>query len=189
MIVSIVLSRNTRNFMSSLKHKNITPLLGICVEDNELISVYDFLSGGNLEENLHGLLKDGWEIYANWLISEIGNSKETSVLSWELRFKPAVEIVEALNYLHNECSGPVIHRDVKSSNILLSNEFEPKVVVMTVENLHKCFNPQCICFRCYRIDCCFILLLAIPSTPYDMDGISLLCQNIVIFNCLISLQP
>ncbi|XP_028093737.1 probable serine/threonine-protein kinase At1g01540 [Camellia sinensis] len=137
--------------MSSLKHENITPLLGICVEDNELISVYDFLSGGNLEENLHG------------------NSKETSVLSWELRFKPAVEIVEALNYLHNECSGPVIHRDVKSSNILLSNEFEPKVVVMTVENLHKCFNPQCICFRCYRIDCCFILLLAIPSTPYDMD--------------------
>ncbi|KAF5945938.1 hypothetical protein HYC85_016166 [Camellia sinensis] len=81
--------------MSSLKHENITPLLGICVEDNELISVYDFLSGGNLEENLHdlseldrfwvwivfmtnigfgltGLLKDGWEIYANWLISEIG---------------------------------------------------------------------------------------------------------------------
>ncbi|GMP60411.1 hypothetical protein CsSME_00023288 [Camellia sinensis var. sinensis] len=95
--------------MSSLKHKNITRRLGICVEDNELISVYDFLSGGNLEENLHG------------------NSKETSVLSWELRFKPAVEIVEALNYLHNECSWPVIHRDVKSSNILLSNEFEPKV--------------------------------------------------------------
>ncbi|GMP60416.1 hypothetical protein CsSME_00023291 [Camellia sinensis var. sinensis] len=83
--------------MSSLKHENITPLLGICVEDNELISVYDFLSGGNLEENLHG------------------NSKETSVLSWELRFKPAVEIVEALNYLRNECSGPVIHRDFLSS--------------------------------------------------------------------------
>ncbi|THG00787.1 hypothetical protein TEA_000476 [Camellia sinensis var. sinensis] len=98
------------DIMSSLKHKNITPLLGICVEDNELISVYDFLSGGNLEENLHG------------------NSKKTSVLSWELRFKLAVEIAEALNYLHNECSRPVIHRDVKSSNILLSNEFEPKVL-------------------------------------------------------------
>ncbi|KAL7237027.1 hypothetical protein ACSBR1_020166 [Camellia fascicularis] len=97
------------DIMSSLKHKNITPLLGICVEDNELISVYDFLSGGNLEENLHG------------------NSKETSVLSWELRFKLAVEIAQALNYLHNKCSRPVIHRDVKSSNILLSNEFEPKL--------------------------------------------------------------
>ncbi|GMP37517.1 hypothetical protein CsSME_00009153 [Camellia sinensis var. sinensis] len=49
------------DIMSSLKHKNITPLLGICVEDNELISVYDFLSGGNLEENLHG--KSSLEIF------------------------------------------------------------------------------------------------------------------------------
>ncbi|KAL7257385.1 hypothetical protein ACSBR1_003650 [Camellia fascicularis] len=97
------------DIMTSLKHKNIAPLLGICVEDNDLISVYDFLSRGNLEENLHG------------------NNKEKPALSWEVRFKVAVGIAEALNYLHNECSLPVIHRDVKSSNILLSNEFEPQL--------------------------------------------------------------
>lgn len=45
----------------------------------------------------------------------------------------AVAVAEALNYLHNECSRPVIHRDIKSSNILLSNEFQPQV----------CFHLYC----------------------------------------------
>lgn len=42
--------------ISSVKHKNITPLIGICVKDNDLISVYDFSSKGSLEDNLHGKL-------------------------------------------------------------------------------------------------------------------------------------
>jgi interleukin-1 receptor-associated kinase 1 len=42
------------DIMSSLKHKHITPLLGICVEDNHLILVYDFLSRGSLDERLQG---------------------------------------------------------------------------------------------------------------------------------------
>lgn len=42
------------DIISSLKHKHIAPLLGVCVEDNALISVYDFFPKGSLEENLHG---------------------------------------------------------------------------------------------------------------------------------------
>ncbi|GAB2219466.1 hypothetical protein Droror1_Dr00007102 [Drosera rotundifolia] len=97
------------NIMPSIKHKNITPLLGACIENQELISVYEFMSRGSLEETLHG------------------NIKGKSVLTWETRFKIAIGIAEALDYLHNGCSRPVIHRDVKSSNILLSDEFEPKL--------------------------------------------------------------
>lgn len=95
--------------ISSLNHKHITPLLGFCIKDTVLISVYDFFSKGSLEENLHG------------------KSKEKSPLSWEMRFDIAVKIAEALYYLHNECSRPVIHRDIKSSNILLSDGFEPQL--------------------------------------------------------------
>ncbi|KAK1553893.1 hypothetical protein Q3G72_005009 [Acer saccharum] len=91
----------------SLKHRNITPLVGVCMEDNILVLVYDFLPKGSLDEVLHG--------------------QEGTQLPWQVRFKVAVAIADALNYLHNECSKPVIHRDIKSSNILLSNELEPQL--------------------------------------------------------------
>lgn len=57
-----------------------------------------------------------------------GKHKEKFVLPWEARFNIAVKIAEALSYLHAECSRPVIHRDVKSSNILLAENFEPQVI-------------------------------------------------------------
>ncbi|XP_031283200.1 somatic embryogenesis receptor kinase 1-like [Pistacia vera] len=96
------------DIISLLKHQNITPLIGVCTEDNNLMLVYDFLPKGSLEESLHG-------------------NNEKFVLAWEVRFKVAVAIAEALNYLHKECLHPVIHRDVKSSNILLSNDFQPQL--------------------------------------------------------------
>ncbi|RZB74060.1 putative proline-rich receptor-like protein kinase PERK11 isoform E [Glycine soja] len=95
--------------ISSLEHKSIAPLLGICIENNTLISVYDYFPNGSLEENLHG------------------KNKDESILSWEVRFNVAIRIAEALDYLHREALKPVIHKDVKSSNILLSQGFEPQL--------------------------------------------------------------
>ncbi|XP_052197968.1 LOW QUALITY PROTEIN: protein kinase STUNTED-like [Diospyros lotus] len=94
---------------TTLHHKNTISLLGFCFGENNLLLVYNFLSRGSLEENLHGTRK-----------SEI-------VLSWEDRYKVAVGVAEALDYLHNGLAEPVIHRDVKSSNILLSDDFEPQL--------------------------------------------------------------
>lgn len=51
-------------------------------------------------------------------------------MTWEVRFKVAVEVAEALNYLHNKSPRPAIHRDVKPSNILLTNELEPQVLLL-----------------------------------------------------------
>ncbi|XP_015062240.1 calmodulin-binding receptor-like cytoplasmic kinase 2 isoform X1 [Solanum pennellii] len=99
--------RQEMDIMTRVEHKNIAHVLGICIQDSDLISVYDFHSKGNLEENIHGRTK--------------------SVLPWERRFRIAVGTAEALNYLHNECRRPVIHRDVKSSNILLNDDFEPQL--------------------------------------------------------------
>ncbi|XVF67932.1 hypothetical protein PTKIN_Ptkin10aG0162200 [Pterospermum kingtungense] len=100
---------NEIKIISSLNHKNIMPLIGVCIKDYDLVSVYDLSSKGSLEETLHG------------------KNKEKHALSWEVRYNIAVGIAEGINYLHNENSRPVIHRDVKSSNILLSDRFEPKL--------------------------------------------------------------
>ncbi|KAB1998323.1 hypothetical protein ES319_D12G080900v1 [Gossypium barbadense] len=95
--------------ITSLNHKNLISLFGFCFEQNKLLLVYDFLSRGSLEENLHGNKKDG------------------NAFGWQERYKVAVGLAEALDYLHNSCEQPVIHRDVKSSNVLLSNDFEPQL--------------------------------------------------------------
>ncbi|XP_038990638.1 probable receptor-like serine/threonine-protein kinase At5g57670 [Hibiscus syriacus] len=95
--------------ITTLHHKNIISLLGFCYEDNNLLLVYDFLSRGSLEENLHG------------------NKKNPNAFGWNERYKVATGLAEALDYLHTNSDHPVIHRDVKSSNILLSDDFEPQL--------------------------------------------------------------
>ncbi|XP_022768078.1 probable receptor-like serine/threonine-protein kinase At5g57670 [Durio zibethinus] len=95
--------------ITTLHHKNIISLLGFCYEDNNLLLVYDFLSRGSLEENLHG------------------NKKDPDAFGWSERYKVALGVAEVLDYLHTNSEHPVIHRDVKSSNILLSDDFEPQL--------------------------------------------------------------
>ncbi|XP_047328999.1 protein kinase STUNTED-like [Impatiens glandulifera] len=95
--------------ITALNHKNIILLSGFCLEDTNLLLVYDFLPRGNLEENLHS------------------DDKASLGFGWKERYKVALGIAEALAYLHIEIEKPMIHRDVKSSNILLSNDFEPQL--------------------------------------------------------------
>ncbi|CAH1454250.1 unnamed protein product [Lactuca virosa] len=94
--------------ITALHHQNIISLFGFCFEDNNLLLVYDFLSRGSLEDNLH-------------------SNKKDPAFGWSERYKVALGVAEALVYLHSNCDQTVIHRDVKSSNILLSDDFEPQL--------------------------------------------------------------
>jgi len=94
--------------LTLLKHNHVITLIGYCVEGLNHLLVYNFVSRGNLEENLHG-------------------GKEKPILPWKVRLNVAVGVAKALDYLHNGFSQSVIHGDVKTSNILLSEEFEPQL--------------------------------------------------------------
>ena len=65
--------------------------------------------------------------YPSLLAYESGNKKDPRAFGWTQRYKVAVGVAEALEHLHNRDAQPVIHRDVKSSNILLSDDFEPQL--------------------------------------------------------------
>ncbi|CAN6472271.1 unnamed protein product [Victoria cruziana] len=95
--------------LSLLHHANLVNLIGYCAEGDQRLLVYEFMPLGSLEDHLHDLPPD----------------KEP--LDWTTRMKIAAGAAKGLEYLHHKANPPVIYRDFKSSNILLDEEFHPKL--------------------------------------------------------------
>ncbi|KAF5455754.1 hypothetical protein F2P56_025300 [Juglans regia] len=93
--------------LGRIKHRNIVRLLGYVSNKDTNLLLYEYMPNGSLGELLHG--------------SKGGH------LQWDMRYKIAEEAAKGLCYLHHDCSPLIIHRDVKSNNILLDSEFEAHV--------------------------------------------------------------
>lgn len=93
--------------LGNIRHRNIVRLLAFCSNKETNLLVYEYMRNGSLGEALHG--------------------KKGSFLGWNLRYKIALESARGLCYLHHDCSPLIIHRDVKSNNILLNSAFEAHV--------------------------------------------------------------
>ncbi|KAJ8568028.1 hypothetical protein K7X08_020750 [Anisodus acutangulus] len=103
--------------LGKIRHKNIVRLWCCCDTGDSKLLVYEYMPNGSLGDLLH--------------------SCKAKLLDWPLRFKIALDAAEGLSYLHHDCVPPIVHRDVKSNNILLDGEFGAKISDFGVAKIVK----------------------------------------------------
>ncbi|XP_054786787.1 proline-rich receptor-like protein kinase PERK8 isoform X2 [Prosopis cineraria] len=93
--------------ISRVHHRHLVSLVGYCISEHQRLLVYDYVPNNNLHYHLHG--------------------QNSPVMDWAIRVKVATGAARGIAYLHEDCHPRIIHRDIKSSNILLDNNFEAQV--------------------------------------------------------------
>ncbi|KZV54214.1 hypothetical protein F511_36782 [Dorcoceras hygrometricum] len=106
--------------LGQIRHKNIVRLWCCCNAANWKLLVYEYMPNGSLGDLLH--------------------SNKNGPLDWPTRFKIALDAAEGLSYLHHDCVPPIVHRDVKSNNILLDEDFGAKISDFGVAKFVKAVN-------------------------------------------------
>ncbi|XP_074558400.1 putative protein kinase At2g41970 isoform X2 [Curcuma longa] len=109
------------SMVSRLKNEFFVELLGYCLDANNRILVYQFATKGSLHDVLHG--KKG-----------VQGAEPGPVLSWSERVKIAYGAARGLEYLHEKVQPPIVHRDVRSSNVLLFDDFSTKIADFNLTN-------------------------------------------------------
>ncbi|MBA0705601.1 hypothetical protein Golax_017784 [Gossypium laxum] len=95
--------------LSLLNHPNLVTLVGYCADGDQRILVYEYMANGSLESHLLDI------------------SPDKKPLDWNTRIQVAIGAAKGLEYLHETADPPVIYRDFKASNILLDQDFNPKL--------------------------------------------------------------
>jgi serine/threonine protein kinase len=95
--------------LSRIHHRNLVSFLGYSQQDGKNILVYEFMHNGTLKEHLRG------------------GPDDVKINSWVKRLEIAEDAAKGIEYLHTGCSPTIIHRDLKSSNILLDKNMRAKV--------------------------------------------------------------
>ncbi|KAJ8636218.1 hypothetical protein MRB53_010485 [Persea americana] len=109
------------SMVSRLKHENVVEMVGYCVDGSLRILAYEFATMGSLHDILHG--RKG-----------VKGAQPGPVLSWAQRVKIAVGAAKGLEYLHEKAEPHIIHRDIKSSNVLLFDDDVAKIADFDLSN-------------------------------------------------------
>ncbi|XP_074566547.1 putative serine/threonine-protein kinase PBL7 isoform X1 [Curcuma longa] len=123
--------------LSLLHHPNLVNLIGYCADGDQRLLVYEYMALGSLEDHLHGMLQHDHNVSYIYIFIWTPNlfahvnatepSPDKKRLDWSTRMKIAAGAAKGLEYLHDTASPPVIYRDLKCSNILLDEDYNPKL--------------------------------------------------------------
>ncbi|KAK8329935.1 hypothetical protein V6Z11_A11G359300 [Gossypium hirsutum] len=103
--------------LSLLQHPNLVSVIGYCADGDQRLLVYEYMSGGSVQEHLHDIKPGG------------------QALDWVTRMKIAYGAAQGLQYLHEKTKPPIIYRDLKSSKVLLDDNFNPKLSNVGLDKL------------------------------------------------------
>ncbi|XP_047051855.1 PTI1-like tyrosine-protein kinase 3 [Lolium rigidum] len=106
---------------SRLKHENFMEMLGYCVEGNQRLVAYEFATMGSLRDILHG--RKG-----------VPGAQPGPALDWMQRVKIAIDAAKGLEYLHEKTQPSIVHRDIRSCNVLLFEDYGAKVADFTLSH-------------------------------------------------------
>ncbi|PSS15997.1 Wall-associated receptor kinase-like [Actinidia chinensis var. chinensis] len=117
---------NEVRILCQVNHRSLVRLLGCCVEIEQPLLIYEYISNGTLFEHLHP-----------------SHHLHFSPLTWHRRLTIALQTAEGLAYLHSSAVPPIYHRDVKSSNILLDEKLDAKVSDFGLSRLVELSDSSC----------------------------------------------
>jgi len=109
--------------LGKIRHRNIVKLYGFCCSQSSNLLLYEYMANGSLGERLH-------------------SSEQVCLLDWNDRYKIALGAAEGLCYLHYDCKPQIIHRDIKSNNILLDELLEAHVGYFGLAKLIDSFSKS-----------------------------------------------
>ncbi|XP_014756456.1 PTI1-like tyrosine-protein kinase 3 [Brachypodium distachyon] len=107
--------------ISRLKHDNFVDMLGYCLEGDQRLLAYEFATMGSLHDILHG--RKG-----------VAGAQPGPALDWMQRIKIVVDAAKGLEYLHEKVQPSVVHRDIRSSNVLLFEDYKAKIADFNLSN-------------------------------------------------------
>ncbi|XP_047261911.1 MDIS1-interacting receptor like kinase 2-like, partial [Capsicum annuum] len=110
--------------LTAIKHRNIVRLYGFCSSAQHSFLVYEYAERGSLS-------------------SILSNDVESKKLDWLIRVNIIKGVAFALSYMHHDCSPPIVHRDISSSNVLLDSEFEARVSDFGIAKILKPDSSNC----------------------------------------------